>query len=294
MPQYIKLGILSLDKPPGPTSHEVVAWVKKLMDLDRAGHGGTLDPNVTGVLPITLEDATKVVQALLEAGKEYVCVMRTHGEEKEEHVVETLKLFEGRIFQRPPIRASVARRLRTRVIYYIDYLEGDGRNWLFRVGCESGTYIRKLCYDVGEVLGAGAHMHELRRTRSGPFDEGGLITMYDLADAMDTMKEEGDEGPLRRIVKPMEDALGLLPKIWIRDSAVDAICTGAALAIPGILRLESGIERGSMISLLTKKGEGVALMKAEMSGEDMLASDHGIACRALRVLMSRGTYPKMW
>ena len=292
--QHIKFGILNMDKPPGPTSHEVVAWVKKLLELDKAGHGGTLDPKVTGVLPIALEETTKVVQALLEAGKEYICVMRTHREEEEQRVVETLRLFEGRIYQRPPIRASVKRRLRTRTIYRINYLEGDGRYWLFSVACESGTYIRKLCYDVGEVLGGGAHMHELRRTRSGPFVEGDLITMYDVADAVDILREEGDEEPLRRIIHPMEAALRLLPKIWIRDSAVEAICTGAALAVPGILRLESGVERGSMLAVMTQKGEGVALMKAEMSDEEILESEHGIAAKPMRVLMARGTYPRMW
>ncbi|MBS7637980.1 RNA-guided pseudouridylation complex pseudouridine synthase subunit Cbf5, partial [Candidatus Bathyarchaeota archaeon] len=148
--KHIRFGVINLDKPPGPTSHEVVSWVKRILDLDRAGHGGTLDPKVTGVLPITLEEATKVVQALLESGKEYICIMKTHGEEREEKVVEVLKLFEGRIYQRPPIRASVKRRLRTRTIYRIEYLEGDGRNWLFKVACESGTYIRKLCV-VGDT-----------------------------------------------------------------------------------------------------------------------------------------------
>ena len=292
--QHIKFGILNMDKPPGPTSHEVVAWVKKLLELDKAGHGGTLDPKVTGVLPIALEETTKVVQALLEAGKEYICVMRTHREEEEQRVVETLRLFEGRIYQRPPIRASVKRRLRTRTIYRINYLEGDGRYWLFSVACESGTYIRKLCYDVGEVLGGGAHMHELRRTRSGPFVEDTLITMYDLADAVDILREDGDEGALRRIIHPMETALSLLPKIWIRDSAVEALCTGAALAVPGVLRLESGIKRRDMAAVLTQKGEGVALMRAEMSGGEILGSEHGIAATPLRVLMPRGTYPKMW
>ncbi len=292
--QHIKFGILNLDKPPGPTSHEVVAWVKKLLELDRAGHGGTLDPKVTGVLPIALEETTKVVQALLQSGKEYICVMRTHADEEETRVVETLRLFEGRIYQRPPVRASVRRRLRTRTIYRIEYLEGDGRNWLFRVACESGTYIRKLCYDVGEILGDGAHMHELRRTRSGPFTEDDLITLYDLADAIDRLQEEGDEEPLRRIVQPMEAALRLLPKIWIRDSAVEALCTGAALAVPGILHLESGIEEGSMVAVMTQKGEGVALMRAEMPGDEILESEHGIAATPLRVLMPRGTYPKMW
>ena len=292
--RYIKYGVIVLDKQPGPTSHEVVAWVKKLLELDRAGHGGTLDPRVTGVLPVGLQESTKVVQALLVAGKEYICVMRTHREEVEARVVETLRLFEGEIFQRPPVRSSVRRRLRTRRIYRIDYLEGDGRNWLFSVACQSGTYIRKLCFDVGEVLGGGAHMHELRRTRSGPFTEGDLVTMYDLSEALDLLREEGDEGLLRRIVRPVEDALGLLPKLWIRDSAVEALCNGASLMMPGILRLESGIGRGEMVAVLTQKGEAVALMEAEASAEDILESQRGVAAKPVRVLMPRGTYPRMW
>lgn len=291
--QHIKFGILNMDKPPGPTSHEIVAWVKKLLEIDKAGHGGTLDPRVTGVLPIALEEATKVVQALLQSGKEYVCIMRTHVEEKEQKVIETLKLFEGKIYQRPPVRASVKRRLRIRTIYSIDYLEGDGRNWLFKVTCQSGTYIRKLCFDVGEILGNGAHMHELRRTRSGPFPESDVITMYDLSDAVDRLNE-GDEDFLRRIIQPMETALGLQSKVWIRDSAVEAICSGAALAVPGILSFETGFEKGSMVAILTQKGEGTALMKSVMSAGEIVESEHGIAATPLRVLMPRGTYPKMW
>jgi H/ACA ribonucleoprotein complex subunit 4 len=291
---HIRYGMIVIDKPPGPTSHEVVAWIKKLLELDRAGHGGTLDPKVTGVLPVGLQDSTKVVQALLEAGKEYVCLMRTHTDEEEARVVPTLKLFEGEIWQRPPLRASVRRRLRTRYIYGIDYIEGDGRNWLFKVACQSGTYIRKLCYDVGEVLGGGAHMHELRRSRSGPFVEADLVTMLDLVDGIDLWKSEGDESRLREVIRPVESALGLLPKIWIRDSAVDAVCTGANLAMPGILRLESGIEKGAMVAVMTQKGEGVALMSALASGGQIMASEHGLAAKPVRVLMPRGTYPKMW
>lgn len=290
----IRYGMIVIDKPPGPTSHEVVAWIKKLLELDRAGHGGTLDPKVTGVLPVGLQNSTKVVQALLEAGKEYICLMRTHVDEEEGRVVSTLRLFEGEIWQRPPLRASVKRRLRTRYIYGIDYMEGDGRNWLFRVACQSGTYIRKLCYDVGEVLGGGAHMHELRRSRSGPFVESDLVTMLELVDAIDRWKQEGDESRLREVIRPVEEALGLLPKIWIRDSAVDAVCTGATLAMPGILRLESGIEKGAMVAVLTQKGEGVALMSALASGEQIMEAEHGLAAKPVRVLMPRGSYPRMW
>ncbi|MBN1683575.1 RNA-guided pseudouridylation complex pseudouridine synthase subunit Cbf5 [Candidatus Bathyarchaeota archaeon] len=291
--QKIKRGLIIIDKVPGPTSHEVAAWIKKLMEIDHVGHGGTLDPNVTGVLPVCLEDSTKIVQALLDSGKEYVTIMRTHENVSENQVVNTLKLFIGEIYQRPPLRSAVSRRLRIRTIYNIDYLEGDGRNWLFKVSCQSGTYIRKLCADVGELLGCGAHMHELRRTRSGPFIESQAVTFYDLVDALDLMKE-GDEKPLMKMIYPIEDALSLLPHIWIRDSAVEAICTGAQLAMPGILRFESGIELNGLVAVMTQRDEAISLMRAEMSSDDMLKADHGIAASPERVIMIRGTYPKTW
>jgi H/ACA ribonucleoprotein complex subunit 4 len=291
--QHIRFGVIVIDKVPGPTSHEVAAWVKKLLELDRVGHGGTLDPKVTGVLPVTLQDSTKVVQALLDSGKEYVCVMRSHSEESESKIRETLGMFVGEIYQRPPLRSSVSRRLRTRRIYGIDFLEGDGKNWLFKVQCQSGTYIRKLCYDVGEILGEGAHMQELRRTRSGPFVESQTVTMYDLVDAID-MRREGDEAPLRNIIHPIEDSLELLPKIWIRDSAVEAVCNGAQLAVPGIVRYETGISDNDLVAVMTQKGEVVALMNAEMSSGKIQAEDHGIVATTVRVVMHTGVYPKSW
>ncbi|MCW4014370.1 MAG: RNA-guided pseudouridylation complex pseudouridine synthase subunit Cbf5 [Candidatus Bathyarchaeota archaeon] len=293
MSQHIQFGMLVVDKTSGPTSHEVAAWIKKLLDLDKVGHGGTLDPKVTGVLPVTLQDSTKIVQALLDSGKEYICVMRTHDDVSEETVRKTLDLFTGEIYQRPPLRSSVSRRLRTRYIYDIDYLEGDGRNWLFKVACQSGTYIRKLCFDVGEVIGCGAHMQELRRTRSGPFTEKEMYSLYDLSEAVD-LREEGDDSKLREIIRPFEDAAQLLPKIWIRDSAVEAVCNGAQLAIPGILRYESGIQVNDLIIVMTQKEEAVALMRADMSSGKIQSEDHGIAATIERVMMPSGIYPKLW
>ena len=249
---------------------------------------------MTGVLPVVLQDATKVVQALLPSGKEYVCVIRTHRDEREERVRETLKLFEDEIWQRPPLRSSVSRRLRKRRIYRIEYFEGNRRDFLFKVACSAGTYIRKLCYDVGEILGCGAHMRELRRTRSGSFTEKGSYTMYDLVDAVDLWREEGDDSALGRLIKPMELALEHLPKIYIRDSAIEALCHGAALAGPGILRFDSGVERGSMVAVLSQKGEAVTISRALMSGKEILKAEHGLAAKSLRVLMPRGTYPKGW
>jgi H/ACA ribonucleoprotein complex subunit 4 len=251
---------------------------------------------VTGVLPITLEDSVKVVQALLYSGKEYICVMKLHGDAQEEHVKRVLSEFEDEIYQRPPLRSSVKRQLRTRRIYYIDFLEMDGRNVLFRVGCEGGTYIRKLCYDVGEVLGVGAHMQELRRTRAGPFTEDGksFVTLHEVANWFAEWQEKNDDAMLRKFIQPMENALALLPKIVIRDSAVDAICHGANLTAPGVLSVESAIAKGSVTAILTLKGEAVALAQALVSSEEMLSLGHGAVAVLRRVVMPRGTYPKVW
>jgi len=250
---------------------------------------------VTGVLPVALEDATKVIQALLLSGKEYVCVMRLHSEVSEDRVKAVLDEFQGTIYQRPPLRASVKRRLRTRKIYYLDFFEMDGKNVLFKVGCEGGTYIRKLCYDLGEALGCGAHMQELRRTRAGPFVEGdGLVSLYDVSYFFDMWKEKGDENAIRKFIFPMEKALVLLPKIYVRDSAVNSLCYGAHLAAPGVLSLDADIQRGDAVAVFTKKGEGVILAKALMSADEILSVNHGFVAETERVLMPRDVYPKMW
>jgi H/ACA ribonucleoprotein complex subunit 4 len=250
---------------------------------------------VTGVLPVTLEESRKVVQALLFSGKEYVCVMKLHGDMTENRVNGVLREFEDTIYQRPPLRSSVKRQLRTRRIFHIEFLEMNGRNVLFKVGCEGGTYIRKLCYDIGEVLGCGAHMQELRRTRAGPFVEtSGIVTLYDVAYWFNEWKQQKEEKILRQFIQPMEDALGLIPRIYVRDSAVDAVCHGANLTAPGILSVETGINNGSMVAVFSLKGEAVALAKAVASTEEILNMEHGVVAQTKRVLMPRGTYPRLW
>jgi H/ACA ribonucleoprotein complex subunit 4 len=250
---------------------------------------------VTGVLPVALEEATKVIQALLRAGKEYVGVMKLHGDVSEKQIREVFKEFQGKIYQRPPLRASVKRAIRVRTIYYLDALEIEGRNVLFRVGCEAGTYVRKLIYDIGRVLGCGAHMHELRRVRAGPFTEHeDMVTLHDVLYLHSRWQETGDVRILRRFILPMEKALDLLPKIFIRDSAVDAVCHGAHLTAPGIAHIESGIKPKDIVATFTLKGEAVALGTALANAEDILKATHGIMVKTERVLMPRGTYPKLW
>jgi H/ACA ribonucleoprotein complex subunit 4 len=251
---------------------------------------------VTGVLPVTLEESTKAVQALLHSGKEYTCVMKLHRDVAEKQVNEVLKEFEDTIYQRPPLRASVKRQLRTRKIYYVDFLEKEERNVLFKVGCEGGTYVRKLCFDIGEVLGCGAHMQELRRTRAGPFteDSENFVTLHDVAYWFMEWRQRNDEAILKRFIQPMENALGLVPKIYVRDSAVDAVCHGASLTAPGVLSLETGINKDMLVAILTLKGEAVALAKAVASTEDIVNMEHGIVAKTERVIMTRDTYPRVW
>jgi len=292
---YIRFGVINLDKPSGPSSHEVAAWVKRLLNLKHAGHGGTLDPKVTGILPITLEEATKIVQGLLLSGKEYVCVMRLHHDAPEDKVRSVLTEFTGVVYQLPPVRASVKRQLRTRRIYYLNLLEKSDKNVLFQAGCEAGTYIRKLCYDIGEALGVGAHMQELRRTRAGPFaEDNSMVTLHDIAYYLEQWQKTKDASELHRFIQPMEKALESLPKIAIRDSAVDSICHGANLAAPGVLALDSDIKPKDTVAVMTQKGEAVALAKALVSTEEMLELNRGIVAKTNRVLMPRGVYPKMW
>jgi H/ACA ribonucleoprotein complex subunit 4 len=248
---------------------------------------------VTGVLPLALEEATKTVQAFLLTGKEYLCVMTLHGDVDENRLRSTLLDFVGEIYQKPPVRAAVKREVRKRRIYSITDLEIDGRQAMFRVGCQAGTYIRKLVYDVGEVLETGAHMRELRRVRAGPFTEEGSFTLYDILRLSQAGAGEREE-LARKVVRPMEEAFEFVPKIIIRDSAVSAVCHGADLAVPGVVRLWDGIRPGGSIALFTLKGELVALSKALMSSEQILKEEHGLAAKTVRVVMPADTYPKMW
>jgi len=293
--EHINKGVINLDKPPGPTSHEIDSWVKKILQVEKTGHGGTLDPRVTGVLPVGINQSTRVIQLLLEAAKEYVCLMRIHQKVSETRIREVLNEFQGKIFQTPPIKAAVKRELRVRNIYYVKLLEIHGQDVLFKIGCEGGTYIRKYCHDIGEALGCGAHMAELRRTQAGPFKEDEtLITLQDLTDAYHWWKKEDNPEYMRKYILPMESAVEHLPKIVIRDSAVDAICHGADLASGGIVSLQDNIKKDETVVILTQKGELVASGKSLYNSNEIYKKNKGIVVDVKKVFMEPGTYPKMW
>lgn len=229
-------GVINLDKPPGPTSHQVVSWVKDVLDIDRAAHAGTLDPAVTGCLPVLLGRATRLAQALVQGHKEYVAVLEAHDQVPAdlEHV---LAEFEGDIHQKPPRKSAVSRRLRTREIYELTPLEVADRRVLLRIRCESGTYIRKLCHDLGLALGVGGHMGDLRRTATEPFDDGGLVTLHELTDAV-AFAEGGESAALNRLLHPGERALVQLPRVTIAPSAAREVAEGAPVYAPGVIDAE--------------------------------------------------------
>ncbi len=287
-------GVINLDKPVGPTSHQISAWVKDIFEMNKVGHGGTLDPKVSGVLPIALGKATRAMDLVLRSDKEYICVMRLHRDVKEEKLRSVINSFLGDIYQMPPVRAAVKRQLRVRRIHQIDVLEIQGRDVLFRARTDAGTYMRTLCVDIGAALGIGAHMEDLRRTRSGSMKEDDSVILQDLRDAYVYWKDDGEEKWLRRIVMPWEVLLEPLPKIVIKGTAVDAICHGADLAVVGVQEIDAGVKKKDLVALVTDKGEGVALAITEMTGDQIVDAKEGLAARTNRVFMEPGTYPRMW
>ena len=251
---YVRYGVINLDKPANPSSHEVVAWIRRILRVDKTGHSGTLDPKVTGCLIVCIERATRLVKSQQGAGKEYVSIVRLHGAiPGENKFAKALEKLKGAIFQRPPLISAVKRQLRIRTIYESKVFEYDTERNLgvFWISCEAGTYVRTMCVHLGLLLGVGGHMQELRRVRSGALTEhDNLMTMHDVLDAQWVFDTYKDESYLRRAVLPLERLLVGYKRVVVKDSAVNAICYGAKLMMPGLLRFEDGIEvaRGCILS----------------------------------------------
>jgi len=294
--ELIHNGLLVLDKPPGPTSRECVSWVKKILGVDKAGHSGTLDPRATGVLPIVLDRATRVMPALQGLSKRYVTVMRLHKDIDGEKLKEICRQFVGKITQKPPVRSAVRRVKRKREIYSLEVIDIVERNAVLDIRCEAGTYIRKLVHQIGEKIG-GAHMVELRRTEVGPYKEEQAHTFQELKDTFEFYKNGvgSAEQKLRQILLPIEAAVEHIPKLIIKDSAVFSICNGSPLYIGGICKFEDSIKKDGLVAMITGKGELVALGISNVDWKDIKKSKvpmRGIIVRTDRVIMEPGIYPK--
>ena len=270
----LQFGVVNLDKPPGPSAHQVAGWVRdmvtdRLTEMDggaigRVAHGGTLDPKVTGCLPILLGDAARCARVFDDSSKEYVAVLELHGPPPAD-IDAVLAEFEAPLYQKPPRKSAVRRRRRVREIHELELLELTGRQGLLRVRCDSGTYIRKLCHDLGLALGTGAHMGDLRRTATGTFDDRTLVTMEDFADALAFWVDNGETEPLRDVVAPGERALETLARVVIAPSAARAVAEGAPVYAPGVIGTEPAPvgdttpESGSLVCCVTPDGAAVCL-----------------------------------
>ena len=283
--ELIRYGIVNIDKPKGPTSHQLSDYVQKILHIEKAGHSGTLDPQVTGVQPVALGRATRITQFLLTAPKEYVCLIHLHKEVDEKLLQETILKFTGKIKQLPPIKSAVKRVEREREIYEFEILETKGQDILFRIKCQAGTYIRKICHDLGQALEVGAHMAELRRTQAGPFTEhDNLVTLNDLQDAYHIYKEENNPKFLLHCIQPIENALRHMSKCWILDSTITSVTHGRDVAIPGISKLDN-FRKAEMVAVLSLKGELVAIGEATMSAVEINTQQKGIGINVQKVFM---------
>ncbi len=289
--EKLNYAVINLDKPKGPTSHQIAEYIKKLLNVPKAGHSGTLDPQVTGVQPVAIGRATRIAEYLLTAPKEYVCVMHIHQVVPETLMRETAKKFTGKIRQMPPIKSAIKREERTREIYELEILEVKEKDILFRVKCEAGTYIRKLCHDWGQAMKVGAHMAHLRRTQAGPFTEKhDLVTLNDIQEALYYYNEKQDSTYLNHILQPIENALTYIKKCWVHDSAILSLTNGRALGVPGIVKLEN-FHKDEAVAIMTLKGELIAIGSAVISAVQINSQPKGIALKIEKVFMESPVGP---
>ncbi|TAJ45294.1 RNA-guided pseudouridylation complex pseudouridine synthase subunit Cbf5 [Methanofollis fontis] len=291
LPGVPPAGLIVVDKPRGPSSHQVAAWVGDMLGVP-VGHAGTLDPQVSGVLVVMTGPAVRLAPVLLREQKEYVCAMRLHGDADRTRIEETAATFVGRVYQRPPRRSAVKRTLRIRKIRDLEILDIEGRLVLFRVVCDAGTYIRSLCHHLGLAIGTGAHMQELRRTRSGSFTEDEAVSLHDIRDAA-VATEGGDPAPLSRIILPPVRGIGDMPRIVVRDAAIDALCHGARLAGVGVVS-RTKYRKGETVAVLSQKDELVCLGEALSASDAYAPGETGLVLAPRTVMMAPGTYPRGW
>ncbi len=289
-------GVILVDKPRGPTSHQLTAWAREMLGIQRLGHGGTLDPFATGLLTMLCGKATRLTEMVLTGDKRYLALLRFGREVSEEELAETLDSLTGEIYNVPPLESAVKVRVRTRLIHEMPLIETEQENRLaaLTITCNAGTYIRTLARDIGLLLDTTCELLELHRDKTGSFDQSHACSMQQLTDAVFLWREHEDDRALRRLIAPVESILSHLPRIVVKDGAAAAISHGAALARPGVVSLDEGIERGDLVVLESLKGEAVALAETNSATSKIASMEHGEVARPKVVLMQAGIYPQTW
>ena len=292
--QRLAGGFILLDKPAGPTSHQVAAWARDLFGLERLGHGGTLDPFATGVLPLMAGKAMKVTKKILNHKKSYICVFRFASEVDEKALKEAMRQLTGRVYNVPPEVSAVKVQVRTRKIFAFEQLDRSGNDMIARVHCEAGTYIRTMARDLGLLLNMKVQLKELRRDTSGVFTLDDCVTLQELADAVWLWKECDKPEALLRIIHPIEKLLLDLPSATVKDSAAAALAHGAPLLRPGLVSIAAGIPSGKEIYVQTLKNEAVGVVTLTANTDDIASMSEGEVARPSMVLLDGDVYPRRW
>lgn len=291
--ELIEAGILVIDKPSGPNSHQVSAWARDLLGVEKLGHGGTLDPFATGVLVLLSGKSMRLTKKVLNHTKTYICVLQSESPFDEDILERALAQLSGEVYNVPPEVSAVKVQVRSRKIQN-KLLEVSGKDAVIQVDCEAGTYIRTLARDLGLLLGVPIQLKELRRTQSGRFTEKSTITMQQLADAIWMWKEKGDETAIRRILAPIESLAVDLPSVVVKDGAASAIAHGASLLRPGIVSIAADLSRGDTVQILTLKGELVAIGSMKIRSEIIGEMEEGVITKPNSVFLPAEAYPRAW
>lgn len=284
---------LLVDKPRGPTSHQVAAWVRDLLGLERAGHAGTLDPHVSGLLWIGVGPALKLLPLLLDFTKRYVGVIDLHGRVPAAELSAALAEFQGPVFQTPPVRSAVRRERRVRTIYRLTLLERDSPHLLVDVTCESGTYIRSLAVDLGEALGVGAHLAELRRIGTGPFKEEQSTTLHALSDAV-AQARGGSPEALLHLLHPIEEVRREFPQVVLKPGAAAAVAHGAGVARGGIRSVSRPFPEGAQVVLIAPDGAFLGVGEARVASDRFASVPHGWVIESRRIMVDSADYERLW
>lgn len=237
--ELLKFSIINIDKPSGPTSFSVSDYIRKSLKLSKTSHLGTLDPSVSGVLPIALSRACRLNEYLMHKNKTYIGIMHLHRDVLDSDLHNAIKKYLGKIKQLPPVRSSVKREIRERFVHSFKILERDDGDVLFETEVQAGTYVRTLCVDIGKEIG-GAHMLELRRKKAGLFDETKSITLYDFDKIVEEFNK-GNDNKLREILIPGEIVSNFLPVVHIKKQVVKKVLTGSPI-FPNFLESENEIK----------------------------------------------------
>ena len=294
--ELLECGIILVDKPPGPSSHQLAAWARSMLGINRIGHGGTLDPFATGLLTLLCGRSTKITAELLRKPKSYSAVIRFKTPVPEDQLRSLVNVMKGEIFNVPPKESAVKVQVRTREVSesLLVQTEEGGRVHLLSISCEAGTYIRTMVKDLGLLSGNKCELLELHRSRSGPLGDQMACSMQQLADAVFLWKEHDDPRGLERLVCPVETVLNDIPKIVIKDGAVSALSHGAPLARPGVVSVPKGLPLGATVLISSLKGEAVAISELSVHSDSIPEMRSGQIAAPKTVIMPPGTYPQTW